>query len=93
MHMCLVVLIMHFVVCPQVGRDLSEVYWAPGNGAAFLDLVAQLTGRPLAADAWVAELQQPTDALVRVGGDMWAGCAWSNLALAVCVQQTARLGV
>jgi hypothetical protein len=43
--------------CVQVGAALSEVYWRPGNSAAFLDLVQQLTGAPLTADAWVAELQ------------------------------------
>lgn len=26
-------------------QDLEQVYWQPGNGAAFLDLVQQLTGR------------------------------------------------
>ena len=49
---------------PQVGKELTEVYWQPGNGAAFLDLVQQLTGKPLAADAWIAELQTPLDKLV-----------------------------
>ena len=29
---------------PQVGKDLTEVYWQPGNGEAFLDLVKKLTG-------------------------------------------------
>lgn len=33
----------------QVGKDLMDVYWRPGNGAMFLDLVQQLTGKPLAA--------------------------------------------
>jgi len=36
----------------------------PGNGAAFLDLVAALTGKPLAGDAWVEMLQEPTEALL-----------------------------
>ena len=42
----------------QVGQDLEEVYWRPGNGAAFLDLVQQLTGQPLTADAWVSKLRE-----------------------------------
>jgi len=29
------------------------VYWQPGNGEAFLDLVEKLTGKPLTGDAWV----------------------------------------
>lgn len=49
----------------QVGKDLEEVYWRPGNGAAFLDLVHQLTGQPLSADAWVQQLQQPIAALLQ----------------------------
>lgn len=48
----------------QVGKDLTDVYWRPGNGAMFLDLVQQLTGKPLAADAWVARLQRDTGALL-----------------------------
>lgn len=60
----------HAVLCcvghhhPQVGKDLTDVYWRPGNGAMFLDLVQQLTGKPLAADAWVARLQRDTGALL-----------------------------
>lgn len=48
----------------QVGTDLTSVYWRPGNGSMFLDLVHQLTGKPLVADAWVAKLQLPTDQLL-----------------------------
>eukprot|EP00879_Flechtneria_rotunda_P029429 GHRR01031834.1.p1 GENE.GHRR01031834.1~~GHRR01031834.1.p1 ORF type:complete len:136 (+),score=27.46 GHRR01031834.1:367-774(+) len=49
---------------PQVGADLTSCYWRPGNGSLFLDLVRQLTGKPLAADAWVARLQLPTEGLL-----------------------------
>lgn len=48
----------------QVGSDLTGVYWRPGNGSMFLDLVQQLTSKPLAADAWVAKLQLPTEELL-----------------------------
>lgn len=48
----------------QIGSDLTNVYWQPGNGSMFLDLVQQLTGKPLAADAWVAKLQLPTEQLL-----------------------------
>jgi hypothetical protein len=48
----------------QVGADLTSTYWQPGNGSMFLDLVQQLTGKALAADAWVAKLQLPTDQLL-----------------------------
>jgi hypothetical protein len=50
---------------PEVGRELTEVYWRPGNGASFLELVEKLTGAPLAADAWVAALELPTEKKVR----------------------------
>ena len=28
---------------PQIGKDLTEVYWLPGNGEGFLALVEKLT--------------------------------------------------
>ena len=40
----------------KIGPDLTEVYWQPGNGEAFLDLVERLTGSALSSDAWIAEL-------------------------------------
>jgi len=49
---------------PKVGADLTSVYWQPGNGSMFLDLVQQLTGKPLAADAWVAGLKVDTQELL-----------------------------
>lgn len=42
-----------------------QTYWAPGNGAAFLDLVAALTGAPLTGDAWVHVLEETTEDKVR----------------------------
>lgn len=38
-----------------------QAYWAPGNGAAFLDLVKGLTGAPLTGDAWVHVLEEATE--------------------------------
>ena len=49
----------------QVGKDVEEVYWRPGNGAAFLDLVQQLTGEALTADAWVSKLKESVTSVVR----------------------------
>eukprot|EP01065_Artemidia_motanka_P006153 TRINITY_DN13013_c0_g1_i1.p1 TRINITY_DN13013_c0_g1~~TRINITY_DN13013_c0_g1_i1.p1 ORF type:complete len:663 (+),score=219.50 TRINITY_DN13013_c0_g1_i1:126-1991(+) len=40
----------------NVGKDLAEVYWRPGNSECFLDLVEKLTGRPLTADDWIEKL-------------------------------------
>lgn len=39
-------------------------YWAPGNGAPYLDLVRGLTGTPLSGDAWVARLQAPLESVI-----------------------------
>ncbi|PSC69592.1 peptidase M3 [Micractinium conductrix] len=44
---------------PRIGKDLAEVYWAPGNAEPYLSLVEKLTGAPLTAAAWVKELQTP----------------------------------
>mmetsp|Transcript_23191 Transcript_23191/g.45019 ORF Transcript_23191/g.45019 Transcript_23191/m.45019 type:complete len:630 (-) Transcript_23191:185-2074(-) len=40
----------------EVGPALATAYWKPGNSRMFLDLVKELTGKPLTGDAWVAEL-------------------------------------
>ncbi|KAI9206249.1 oligoendopeptidase [Polychytrium aggregatum] len=45
----------------NVGRDLKNVYWAPGNSEMFLDLVKKLTGKPLSGDAWIHELEVPLE--------------------------------
>ncbi len=50
---------------PAVGRELAEVYWAPGNSRGFLELVREMTGRPFSADALSREIAAPTDDAVR----------------------------
>ena len=47
---------------PAVGKELAEKYWEAGNSAAFLDLVENMTGKPLTGDAWVADLEEPLEA-------------------------------
>lgn len=54
----------HLTDNPEVGREITETYWKPGNGSSFLGLVEKLTGEPLTANAWVKELQTPTQAKV-----------------------------
>jgi hypothetical protein len=49
---------------PRIGADLARGYWAPGNGASFLDLVQALTGAPLSGDAWVDSLSEDLEHLV-----------------------------
>jgi len=48
---------------PKVGGILEKAYWEPGNSAAFLDLVHQLTGKPLTGDPWVRELSEGVEEL------------------------------
>ena len=49
---------------PDVGKALTEAYWAPGNSAPFLDLVAGLTKAPLTGAAWLEDLKEPLEAVV-----------------------------
>jgi hypothetical protein len=42
---------------PSVGKELTEVYWKPGNSESFLHLVEKLTGSKLTGDAWISKLQ------------------------------------
>ncbi|KAJ3306553.1 hypothetical protein HDV03_004682 [Kappamyces sp. JEL0829] len=49
---------------PQVGKDLAEVYWRPGNSEPFLTLVEKLTGAPLGPQAWINELQETVEDLL-----------------------------
>jgi len=49
---------------PEVGKQLTEVYWRPGNSEMFLDLVEKLTGKPLTGDAWVDVLNEPLESLI-----------------------------
>ena len=54
---------------PSIGKDLAATYWAPGNSRGFLDLVEDMTGRPFAADALVAEVSRPVDIAIREARD------------------------
>lgn len=49
---------------PNVGHDLMESYWRPGNSAQFLDLVQGLTGKPLTSAAWVDVLREGVEEVV-----------------------------
>merc|ERR1712232_745651 len=50
---------------PIVGPTLRDKYWMPGNSEMFLDLVEGLTGKPLTGDAWVAELKEPLEEVLK----------------------------
>ncbi|NNE42852.1 MAG: peptidase M3, partial [Gemmatimonadetes bacterium] len=49
---------------PAIGKDLADVYWAPGNSRSFLDLVKELTGKPFSADAIAAHVSRSADSAV-----------------------------
>ena len=48
---------------------LCKVYWNPGSSELFLDLVKKLTGSALSSDAWVHELNQDTEELIKTEKD------------------------
>ena len=50
---------------PNVGPELKKFYWEYGNSRQFLDLVKDLTGKPLSGDAWVESLRENVDDLVK----------------------------
>lgn len=49
---------------PEVGAWLTDGYFRAGNTRGFLPLVEELTGAPLSADAWVADLETDLDEAV-----------------------------
>lgn len=46
---------------PEVGPTITKAYWEAGNSRPFLDLVKDLTGRPLSADDWIDALKESVD--------------------------------
>ncbi|GAX18449.1 hypothetical protein FisN_2Lh103 [Fistulifera solaris] len=46
---------------PEVGPTLTTAYWSAGNSKPFLDLVLELTGKPLTGDAWIKKLNEPLE--------------------------------
>lgn len=51
----------HLMDNPRIGPDLTRSYWRPGNSRAFLNLVADLTGKPFSARATVELVEQPVE--------------------------------
>lgn len=50
---------------PKVGPTLAQSYWKPGNSEQFLSLVEDLTGAPLTGQAWVNELKQSVEDVLK----------------------------
>jgi Peptidase family M3 len=46
---------------PNVGPELTKVYWEPGNSRPFLDLVRDLTGKELSGSDWVASFNESVE--------------------------------
>ena len=51
----------HLVDNPQIGPDLREFYWKPGNSLGFLDFIENLTGKPLTAEAIAKHINRTVD--------------------------------
>ncbi len=47
---------------PNIGRDLAEQYWKPGNSKTFLEMIKDLTGESFGAAATVEMVAKPLDA-------------------------------
>lgn len=50
---------------PHVGPTLTKAYWECGNSRPFLEIVKDLTGSELSGDAWVAELRESVEDVLR----------------------------
>ena len=46
---------------PSVGPTLTKAYWKCGNSRPFLEIVRELTGKDLTADAWIAVLNETVE--------------------------------
>jgi oligoendopeptidase F len=59
----------HIADNPNVGRDLTQGYWRPGNSVSFLDLVQRLTGEPFSPRATVELVNKSLDDVYRDADD------------------------
>eukprot|EP00756_Hemistasia_phaeocysticola_P023965 Hpha_TRINITY_DN15920_c0_g1::TRINITY_DN15920_c0_g1_i3::g.72244::m.72244 len=57
---------------PRVGKDLTEIYWKPGNGEGFLDLVEKMTGKPLTGEDWINDLKKTVEEKVESQKELYA---------------------
>lgn len=51
----------HITDNPIVGKEMAYIYWRPGNAGKFMDVVAELTGKPFSADAIVNQMSRPLE--------------------------------
>jgi hypothetical protein len=49
----------------MIGKDLASIYWTPGNGKMFLELVKDMTGSELNGNAWVNDLKEPLESKLK----------------------------
>ena len=50
---------------PKIGPSLTKSYWQPGNSEPFLSLVENMTGAPITGQAWVNELKQSVEDVLK----------------------------
>ena len=50
---------------PNVGPTLASAYWECGNSKPFLQIVQDLTGKELSGDAWVNEMKEDIEQLLK----------------------------
>ena len=46
---------------PRIGPDLRRAYWQPGNSRGFDEMIRDLTGQPLSADAYARVLNRSVE--------------------------------
>lgn len=51
---------------PEIGAMMSAGYWKDGNTVPYLKMVERVTGEPLSAEAWVEELEQPLEEVLKL---------------------------
>jgi Zn-dependent oligopeptidase len=56
---------------PRIGPDLAEAYWAPGNRVTHDATLVALTGKPLGADAIIADANRSVDEAVAEARRDW----------------------
>jgi len=49
----------------NIGPSITKAYWEAGNSRPFLELVEELTGKPLTSDAWVGALKETVEDKVK----------------------------
>ncbi|HKP95728.1 MAG TPA: M3 family metallopeptidase [Fibrobacteria bacterium] len=77
---------------PNIGRDLAEHYWKPGNARTFPDMIQGLTGQPFGAEATVEMVNKPlAEALAEVDQAAARNAAPASVAAPVDLDAVIRI--